>query len=100
MDGNNQIVNALLEMGWHLEEMQRPSATFKPRVFTDGNAWCALLGEDLQQGVAGFGKSPDKACEDFDVAWFTCADTTCEGVRCPKCQKAKQVETVLGSDGA
>lgn len=47
----------------------RPSAVFKPRVFPDGNMWCALYGENLQEGVAGFGKSPDEACIEFDKAW-------------------------------
>lgn len=27
----------------------------------DGNQWCALFGEDLQVGVAGFGDSPHEA---------------------------------------
>ena len=29
----------------------------KPRLFLDGDMWCCLLGEDIQEGVAGFGKS-------------------------------------------
>jgi hypothetical protein len=43
-----------------------PSMVFVPRVFPDGNAWCALYGEDLQMGVAGFGATPHKAILDFD----------------------------------
>lgn len=27
----------------------------------DGDKWCALMGENLQTGLAGFGHSPDKA---------------------------------------
>lgn len=27
----------------------------------DGNKWCALLGTDLQEGVAGFGDTPKEA---------------------------------------
>lgn len=27
----------------------------------DGNQWCALLGPDLQEGVAGFGDTPKEA---------------------------------------
>lgn len=50
-------------------QMQRPSAVFKPRIFPDGNQWCALLGDNLQEGVAGFGDSPELACEAFDKAW-------------------------------
>lgn len=29
----------------------------------DGDMWCALLGENLQEGVAGFGDTPQEALE-------------------------------------
>jgi len=48
-----------------------PSAVFKPRVFIDGDQWCALYGANLQDGVAGFGDSPAAAMLDFDRAWVT-----------------------------
>ena len=48
-----------------------PSVIWKPRLFIDGNQWCALYGEDLQSGVAGFGASPAHAMWDFDKAWST-----------------------------
>lgn len=41
----------------------------RPRLFIDGNQWCALHGENLQDGVAGFGKSPDLAYRNFDLMW-------------------------------
>lgn len=31
------------------------------RVYPDGPMWCALIGEDIQSGIAGFGRSPEKA---------------------------------------
>lgn len=46
-----------------------PSVLYRPRLSRDGNAWCALYGEDLQLGVAGFGKSPAEAMAAFDAAW-------------------------------
>jgi hypothetical protein len=46
-----------------------PSAVWKPKIFIDGNQWCALYGENLQDGVAGFGDSPSLAMFDFDKAW-------------------------------
>lgn len=51
-------------------EMTRPSVLFRPRVSLDGNQWCALYGENLQEGVAGFGSSPEAACCAFDNAWL------------------------------
>lgn len=50
-------------------EMARPSVVFRPKVFVDGNHWCALYGENLQEGVCGFGDSPEAACAAFDKAW-------------------------------
>jgi len=48
---------------------ERPCVLWKPRLFRDGNQWCALLGENIQDGVVGFGDSPDAAMWAFDEAW-------------------------------
>lgn len=50
-------------------EYSRPSVVFKPRLFKDGDQWCALLGSDMQQGVVGFGDTPAEAMRDFDINW-------------------------------
>ena len=50
-------------------EYGRPSVVWKPRLFIDGDQWCALFGEDIQNGVAGFGDSPANAMWDFDKEW-------------------------------
>jgi hypothetical protein len=50
-------------------EYQRPSAVFRPAISIDGNMWCALYGDNLHDGVAGFGDTPDKAMREFDKAW-------------------------------
>ena len=34
------------------------SKRFQVEVSLDGNKWCALIGGDLQEGVAGFGDTP------------------------------------------
>lgn len=52
------------------EEMQRPSAIFRPRLFIDGDRWCALYGDNIQRGVVGFGYTPDVAMRSFDHAWI------------------------------
>ena len=51
--------------------MNRPSTLYKPTLSKDGNMWCALYGNNLQDGVAGFGESPEKAYFDFDKSWNT-----------------------------
>jgi len=51
-------------------EWQRPSVLFRPSLKIDGNQWCALYGENMQDGVCGFGDSPALALEDFDKSWI------------------------------
>ncbi len=41
----------------------------RPRIFIDGDKWCVLYGENVQDGVAGFGDSPREAVYDFNKAW-------------------------------
>lgn len=50
-------------------QYERPSAIYRPALSIDGNQRCALYGENLQDGVAGFGFSPAAAIYDFDMAW-------------------------------
>ena len=54
------------EAAW---EYQRPSVVFKPVLAKDGDMWCALFGDNLQEGVAGFGETQAKAMYAFDTAW-------------------------------
>ena len=49
----------------------RPSVMYRPSLSPDGDQWCALYGENLQEGVAGFGRTPAEAMADFDQAWTT-----------------------------
>jgi hypothetical protein len=59
--------NCVAEMA---SEYQRPSAIYRPSLAPDGTKWCALYGENLAVGVAGFGDTPEDAMRDFDRAWF------------------------------
>lgn len=54
------------EVSW---EYARPSVLYRPAISIDGDQWCALYGKNLQEGVAGFGKSPAEAMTAFDTAW-------------------------------
>jgi len=51
-------------------EAMRPCVLYRPKLSIDGDKWCALYGENLQDGVAGFGNSPAEAMHDFDAAWI------------------------------
>lgn len=59
-----------------LERISSPAAIFKPKVFLDGNMWCAMHGVNLHEGIAGFGATPEEAIQDFDWEWTS--------AKCPK----------------
>ena len=41
----------------------------KPKIFIDGNQWCVLYGDNIQDGVTGFGETPYKAILAFNSAF-------------------------------
>lgn len=41
------------------------------RVFKDGSMWCCLYGTNLQEGIGGFGKTPQLAIAAFEYEWLT-----------------------------
>ncbi len=53
-----------------ISEYGEPSAIYKPKVFPDGNRWCALYGDNIQEGVCGFGDTPAAAIIDFNHCWY------------------------------
>ena len=65
---HQMIANAQNE-GAAIDDAAKPSRQFKPRIFMDGDKWCVLYGDNLQEGVAGFGDSPAEAMAVFDTAW-------------------------------
>ncbi len=42
----------------------------KHSIKKDGDQWCVLYGDNLQDGVAGFGKSPYLAVLNFNENWY------------------------------
>ena len=52
------------------KKMYEPFALYRPRIYIDGDVWCVLYGDNLQDGVAGFGRSPALAVADFNRNWF------------------------------
>lgn len=70
----NGVIHAASQAYAHIEDAGRsqgsPSAVYRPAISMDGEKWCALYGDNLQDGVAGFGDSPAQAMADFDRAWY------------------------------
>lgn len=65
-------------IGMVTNELQRPSVVYRPRVYADGDMWCALYGDNMQSGVCGFGKTPSEACDEFDKAWWRSSPPPCD----------------------
>lgn len=61
-------------------EARLPHRVHCPELSRDGNLWCALFGENLQEGVSGFGETPWKAMDAFDRAWQEPGGTCTYGV--------------------
>jgi len=62
----------LQEQIWHVgSEMTRPSVLHRPSLSVDGTKWCAMLGDNLMDGLAGFGETPDAAMRAFDTAFLS-----------------------------
>lgn len=51
-------------------ERLRPFYLMRPKLFLDGDQWCCLYGENIQDGLAGFGPTPAKAAWAFDEAFY------------------------------
>jgi hypothetical protein len=82
-----EIAHAAWRVGQSAEALAQEISSYhatwfsvlRPRLFKDGNSWCALLGENLQEGVCGFGPTPAKALTAFEIAMCNergSADTT------------------------
>lgn len=61
--------NAAYEHAARAKAMNTPSFMLRPSISLDGDKWCVLYGENIQDGVAGFGDTPEKAMSAFDLAW-------------------------------
>jgi hypothetical protein len=63
----------LIEQSNHNQAIEREEynlfSLLKPKIFIDGNQWCVLYGDNLIDGVAGFGDTPYLAVIDWSKAW-------------------------------
>lgn len=47
-----------------------PSAVRRPRLFRRSSAWIALLGDDVEAGMVGYGDTIEAALRSFDAAYL------------------------------
>ena len=48
----------------------RPFMVLRPKIFPDGDKWCVLYGENIQDGICAFGNTPAQAAVQFDWEWL------------------------------
>jgi hypothetical protein len=60
-------VEAMLPFDFNRPEISETVRTLKPVVFSDGDAFCSLLGPDPAVGVFGCGWTPDEAVKDWEI---------------------------------
>ena len=53
------------------EQQFKIVSMINPKFGLDGNQFYFLYGDNLQEGVAGFGETPMKALLDFNTNWNT-----------------------------
>lgn len=63
------VMGILTYLDLQIDKIERPSTRLRPALTTDGNQWCVLYGDNLQDGIAGFGDTPEFAMLDFDENW-------------------------------
>lgn len=66
----SSIVRAVRDIFAHIHrELTRPSVLYRPNLTHDGKQWRVLYGENLHDGITGFGDTPEEAMRAFDQAW-------------------------------
>ncbi len=50
-------------------EYTRPFYMVRPRIYQDGDKWCALYGENIMEGVFAYGNTPNDAAYASDKVW-------------------------------
>ncbi len=67
---HGQVQNILADEAYRASFLSKPSVMLGAKIFKDGDKWCCLYGTNIQEGVCGFGDTPDAASTEFDSAWY------------------------------
>ena len=63
---NNNFLNAMANLEAASQIAMEPFTQYKPKIFPDGDQWCVLLGDNIQEGVTAFGDTPYEAVRNFN----------------------------------
>lgn len=67
---NNNLMHEAQMNYWATKQDYIIVESLKPKIMLDGNKWCCLYGDNLQEGIAGFGETPIDAILDFNKAFY------------------------------
>jgi hypothetical protein len=68
---NNNLITEAQMNYWAMKQDMVIVESLKPRLLIDGNQWCCMYGDNLQDGVAGFGDSPHAAIMAFNKEMYS-----------------------------
>lgn len=69
LDASHAILMVQQEFSIAAYEMQRPSVLYRPSIGRDGDKWSVLYGDNIMEGIAGYGDTVAEAMIDFDKRW-------------------------------
>lgn len=65
----NELCRLLERSSETLDVLVSPAYRLRPQLSKDVGRWRAVYGESVENGVVGFGFSPEEAFADFDRKW-------------------------------
>ncbi len=66
LNRNNDFLEAMRNIRQASRFALEAFTVYKPKIYPDGDQWCVLLGDNVQEGVVGFGDTPRKAVVNFN----------------------------------
>lgn len=64
---NNNLITEAQMNYWAAKQDLSLVESLKPSITKDGDQWCCLYGDNLQEGIAGFGDTPYQAILNFNT---------------------------------
>ena len=69
IDANDETVSQRVEL-YAAAHPGSPSAVRRPRLFRKSGTWIALLGDNLEDGIIGYGDTIEAALHTFDARYL------------------------------
>lgn len=66
---NSSLITEARMNYWAAKQDLALVESLRPTITKDGDQWCVLYGDNLQEGIAGFGGTPYQAILNFNTAF-------------------------------